>query len=385
MEITTELAIIGGGLSGVALAARAATAGLDWTLVEARPRLGGRALTVALGHNAPCDLGPAWLWQHDARALALADQAGLRLFPQHAEGRLVFEDEAGTIRRDLDFSTMAGALRVAGGVGRLVEALAAPLAPARLLLGATLMRVARAGPGWRLHLSDGSAIETRRIAFAAPPRLLAARIDWPAEIGPAARAAMRAVPTWMAGQAKIVAVYDTPFWRAAGLSGDAISRRGPLVKIHDASPAEGGPGALFGFVGVPPIVRQGRAGELVAASVAQLATLFGPEAARPRATRLADWADDPFTATPEDLAGPGAHPSGGVPGALTALAGIGLVFAGAELAVGHPGLIEGALEAAETAFAAFAPPISPSDRAPPSGVGAGRARSPRRSAARGRR
>jgi monoamine oxidase len=239
MERTTDVAIVGGGLGGLALAERAATAGLDWTLVEARPRLGGRALTVRLGDAvAPCDLGPAWIWPHDARAIALARRTGVGLFPQHAEGRLVLEDEAGAIRRDLDFSTMAGALRVAGGVGALADALAARLPPGRLRLGAALTRLERAAPGWRLRLSDGATLTARRVALAAPPRVLAARVELPAEIGAGARAAMRATPTWMAGQAKVVAVYDRPFWRAAGLSGDAISRRGPLMEIHDASPAD---------------------------------------------------------------------------------------------------------------------------------------------------
>ncbi|MEM1154111.1 MAG: hypothetical protein AAGI44_08210 [Pseudomonadota bacterium] len=49
------------------------------------------------------------------------------------------------------------------------------------------------------------------------------------------------VPTWMAGQAKVVAVYESPFWRDSGFSGDAMSRKGPLIEIHDASPASGEP------------------------------------------------------------------------------------------------------------------------------------------------
>jgi monoamine oxidase len=352
LETTTDLAIIGGGLSGLALAGHAAAAGLDWTLAEARPRLGGRAFTVALGEGrVPCDGGPAWLWPHDVRARALAHRAGLHLFAQHATGHLIYEDEAGAVRRDLDFATMGGALRVAGGMGRLVDALAGPLPPSRLRLGVVLTGLERAAPGWRLGFADGSALTARRVAFAAPPRLLAAHVALPAEIGPDARAAMQATPTWMAGQAKVVAVYDSPFWRAEGFSGDAISRRGPLVEIHDASPAEGAAGALFGFVGVPPAAREGRAQELVAAAVAQLGALFGPRAARPVDAGLADWADEPFTTVPHDLAAPGAHPPGGVPRPLAALAGIGLVFAGAEFASAHPGLVEGALEAAEAAFA----------------------------------
>ncbi|GAA3332831.1 hypothetical protein GCM10020331_094480 [Ectobacillus funiculus] len=62
-------------------------------------------------------------------------------------------------------------------------------------------------------------------------------------------------PTWMAGQAKVVAVYDRPFWRELGLSGYVLSAVGPLEEIYDASPNKG-PGALFGFFGMPPAARE---------------------------------------------------------------------------------------------------------------------------------
>ncbi|HKL70984.1 MAG TPA: amine oxidase, partial [Salibaculum sp.] len=39
------------------------------------------------------------------------------------------------------------------------------------------------------------------------------------------------VPSWLAGQAKLVAAYPAPFWRAEVLNGDAISHRGPLAEI----------------------------------------------------------------------------------------------------------------------------------------------------------
>ncbi|WP_394199173.1 hypothetical protein [Litoreibacter albidus] len=84
----------------------------------------------------------------------------------------------------------------------------------------------------------------------------------------------------MAGHAKAVAIYDRPFWREVGLSGDATSRFGPLAEIHDASPAQGGPYALFGFLGVPPQVRTDE--QVVKQHVlAQLARLFSAQAATP--------------------------------------------------------------------------------------------------------
>ncbi|WP_213685796.1 hypothetical protein [Roseicyclus sp.] len=54
--------------------------------------------------------------------LALAKHLGLRSIPQYASGRLVFVDTDGTVRRDLDFATMGGALRIKGGMARVTYA-----------------------------------------------------------------------------------------------------------------------------------------------------------------------------------------------------------------------------------------------------------------------
>lgn len=85
----------------------------------------------------------------------------------------------------------------------------------------------------------------------------------------------------MAGQAKVVAVYDSPFGRDDGLSGDASSRFGPMVEMHDASPATGGPFVIFGFIGVPLEGRKNEAA-LRTALKQQLGRLFGPKATNPR-------------------------------------------------------------------------------------------------------
>ncbi len=48
---------------------------------------------------------------------------------------------------------------------------------------------------------------------------------------------MQAIPAWMAGYVKVLAVCKAPFWRDVCLSADAMSCHGPLMEIHDASPA----------------------------------------------------------------------------------------------------------------------------------------------------
>src|SRR3546814_5242306 len=68
------------------------------------------------------------------------------------------------------------------------------------------------------------------------------------------RSQWRETATCMAPHAKYVAIYDAPFWREQGLSGEVRSARGPMGEIHDAS-MPGGSAALFGFLGVPARTR----------------------------------------------------------------------------------------------------------------------------------
>jgi len=61
----TEVAIIGGGAAGIAAGRRLRAAGIDCLLIEARPRLGGRAWTVTDQSGFALDLGCGWLHSAD--------------------------------------------------------------------------------------------------------------------------------------------------------------------------------------------------------------------------------------------------------------------------------------------------------------------------------
>lgn len=60
-----EVVIVGGGAAGIGGARRLREAGIEALLVEARPRLGGRAWTVTDGSGFPIDLGCGWLHSAD--------------------------------------------------------------------------------------------------------------------------------------------------------------------------------------------------------------------------------------------------------------------------------------------------------------------------------
>ena len=61
----TEVVIIGGGAAGIAAARRIADAQIECLLLEARPRLGGRAWTSTEHSAFPIDLGCGWLHSAD--------------------------------------------------------------------------------------------------------------------------------------------------------------------------------------------------------------------------------------------------------------------------------------------------------------------------------
>jgi len=347
----TDILIIGGGLSGLALAALLDRQGRDWRLVEAQDDLGGRIASPLIA-GGRFDLGPAWFWPGQPRMAALAQGLGLEVFDQYSQGDAMFQARDGSVQRHQGFGAMQGSLRVAGGMGALIAGLARDLPAQNISTGRAITALRHVDDGISATHTDG-AITARQVVLALPPRVAALSIGFLPELGRPALDALRAIPTWMAGQAKIIAVYNEPHWRKAGLSGDAMSQQGPMLEIHDASVIEGGPYALFGFVGVPPDLRARHHDEVVALALAQLQAMFGPSMAEPLAIRMMDWAQVPQITTALDYVPTGQHPAYGVPVALRDLWGGALMFGSTETAHQFGGYLEGALEAAERVAAAL--------------------------------
>lgn len=354
----TETLIVGGGLSGLYAATRLFQQGRGFLLFEGRDRLGGRILSESPENrgasNMPTgyDLGPTWFWPDQPRMARLLEDLGIERFEQHSAGASRYEDPQRGVESFKNPGMSPVSLRVSGGMTRIIEELAARLPPDRLRLSNRVTKIAKNGANLEVSVQNGDetqVIEAKRVLLALPPRLALRSIDFMPALPADLRDALIAIPTWMAGHAKVVAVYDRPFWREQGLSGHGFSHIGPAMEIHDASPPEG-PGALFGFLGVPAEQRRSVDPKaLRSAAIAQFGRLFGPEAAQPKALFLKDWIDDPLTATADDLAPLYSHPRYRLPRAAQKLWDGQLVFCATEAASHQGGFLEGALVAAEEA------------------------------------
>jgi monoamine oxidase len=180
------------------------------------------------------------------------------------------------------------------------------------------------------------------VVLATPLRVAASSIHWSPALDSRVTHFMEATPTWMAAQAKAVAIYSEPFWRAKGLSGRIASRLGPLVEAHDHSGELGNPAGLFGFIGWPSQVRHTNADTLQSVIITQLVRCFGEKARTPDHFHVEDWAESPFVCAPADITEPPQHPQL-APSLLRKPFWDDRVFlAVAEIATVSPGLIEGA-------------------------------------------
>jgi len=344
--MTFDTIIVGAGMAGLSAAAALAKHGHKALVLEARDRIGGRILSLASGGKS-FDLGPSWVWPGQPLVAAALKEHAIATFAQYSDGALIYQQADGRCDKHPGLSPMANALRIDGGPSALIDAFAAKLAPDQIQLNHQVTAISHKGSHITVFADSSEGpifLDTKHLALALSPRLCASIHFDPALSGPI-KTFLDDTPTWMAAHAKFTALYDTPFWRSAGLSGSAMSRRGPMVEIHDISPPSGGHYALFGFVGLDAAARK-KAGSqtLHQACLDQLGDIFGPPARSPIDARLQDWSEEPFTATPADQAPLAGHPTYGLHDRPDAPWVDSLHFISAEAASDNGGLIEGALQ-----------------------------------------
>jgi monoamine oxidase len=191
-------------------------------------------------------------------------------------------------------STTGGAQqdRIVGGTQQISERLAGPLGD-RVHLR-TAVRVIRAEADRVAVEADGLGVSARRVVVAVPPTL-AGRIAYtPALPGDRDQLTQR-MP--QGAVIKCMAVYDEPFWRADGGSGQGISDVGPVLVTFDNSPPDGSCGVLLAFLEGRHALDLGRlpARARQAVVVDNLARFFGPRAARPHTFVERDWQAEEWT------------------------------------------------------------------------------------------
>jgi monoamine oxidase len=206
---------------------------------------------------------------------------------------LFYIHSAGSLQ--LLFDTEGGAQqdRFVGGSQRIAILIAEQLGRDNLLLGAPVRRISRGEHGVTVE-ADGAVVRARRAVVALAPTL-AGRIAYDPALPGFRDQLTQRMP--LGTVAKCMAIYDEPFWRADGLSGQGTSDTGPVKLTFDNSPPDGSPGVLLGFLEGRQARELGRLrpDERRAAVVDCFARLFGPKAGSPAAYVERLWAEEEWS------------------------------------------------------------------------------------------
>jgi monoamine oxidase len=333
------LADVGQALLKIDRLARKVPLDAPWTAPDAR-RLDSQTFWSWMRRNVYTRGGRALL-DLSVEAVWAAEPADLSLL--HV---LFYVHSAGGFEALLDTEGGAQQDRFVGGSQLVALRLAERLGPDAIRLEAPVRKIEHHGANGVVVHADGITVQASRAILAIPPAL-AGRIAYDPPL-PARRDQLtQRMPQGTV--IKTMAIYDRPFWRDDGLSGQATSDAGPAKIVFDNSPPDGSPGVLLSFLEGERARRLGRltADERRDRIVAGLARVFGPKARRPERYVERSWADEEWTR--------GCYGCYLTPGGWTSYgdalrAPIGaLHWAGAETAETWCGYMDGAVSSGERA------------------------------------
>jgi monoamine oxidase len=256
---------------------------------------------------------------------------------------LFYIHSAGSLELLINTAGGAQESRIEGGTQLIADRLAAQIGRRRVLLRSPVRRIRRR-KGRVEAISDKVTVRAKRLVVAVPPAI-AGRIRFEPGV-PALRDQLtQRVP--LGSVTKTFAIYDTPFWRDDGLTGQVTSDTGPVRVTFDGSPKSGSPGVMLGFVDGDDarILNALPEAERHRQEIESYVRYFGEKARNPRAVFDYPWDNDTIArGAPIGIMPPGALLSFGE--ALRRPVGP-IHWAGTETATVWNGYMDGAVQSGE--------------------------------------
>jgi monoamine oxidase len=202
------------------------------------------------------------------------------------------EQNPGTFERNFNTRDGAQMFRFAGGTQLICKRMAHKLGRS-VVLESPVRRIIQGRHGVTVD-SDRVELKAKRVIVAVPP-VLTGKIDYQPGL-PDERVEL--IDHYPQGTlTKAAVVYDRPFWREDGLTGQVLYDKGPVAATFDDSPEDGSKGVIFGFIGGD----QARSFAKLSKKQRRRAVIdnyvefFGPEAANARQYVETAWKGEAWT------------------------------------------------------------------------------------------
>jgi monoamine oxidase len=246
-QITTDIVIIGGGLTGLALAYFLKDSKLSIHILEARDRLGGRILTANQKQSPPLDMGATWLGRKHTILFDLLKQLELEVFEQKLGDQAIYEPISTSPPQLVQLPPNSDpSFRIKNGTTALISALASQLESPQILKEEQVVSIE--------EQEDKVNIKTNRHSFRAakvistlPPYLFLNSIKVSPELPESLESVLKHTHTWMGDSIKVSLSFKAPFWRSKNWSGTIFSSVGPIPEMYDHADYDNQQFALKGF------------------------------------------------------------------------------------------------------------------------------------------
>ena len=343
-RISTDIAIIGAGLTGLSLNYLLRNKPLKVHLLEGRDRVGGRVHTLRPEGGPPVEMGATWLGTQHTRLFSLLKSLDIEVFPQKLGNQAIYEWISTSPHQLVALPpNQEPSYRIKGGTANLIDALVGEIAPESLYLGEPVVRLTATPAGIEVR-THTRIFEARVVVSTLPPNLLLKNVAITPELPGELSGVMEKTHTWMGESIKFGLTFKEAFWRDPNSSGTVFSNVGPVTELYDHSSCTDDSYALKGFLnGTYASMTKDERQALV---LTQLRKYYGNRLENHSGYHEAVWSKEPFTYTPY-RAQVLPHQNNGHEIYRKPVLGGTLFIAGSETASAFPGYMEGAVRSAE--------------------------------------
>ena len=202
------------------------------------------------------------------------------------------EQNVGTFERNFNTRDGAQMFRFAGGSQRICKKLARKLGRS-VVLESPVRRIVQGRRGVTVY-ADRLNVKAKRVIVAVPP-ILTGKIDYEPGL-PDERVEL--IDHYPQGTlTKATCVYNRPFWRDDGLTGQVLYTDGPIAATFDDSPEDASQGIVFGFIGGDAARGFSKLSKKQRrrAVIDNYVNFFGPQAANPSKYVETAWKSETWT------------------------------------------------------------------------------------------
>lgn len=243
-----NIIILGAGLAGLSLAYYLHKKGINYQIIEARDRIGGRINTLYEDTQAPVEMGATWIDLHQSRMISLLKSLNIGIFEQKMGETAIYEQNSSSPAQIVQLPPNSNpSYRIANGTSNLICALKNKLEKNSIHLNTICKRIDFSGDRTIVHCSTG-AFKATKVVNTIPPHLFLQSITLKPELPIGIKEIMETTYTWMGDSIKVSFRFTEKFWEVGHLSGTIFSNIGPITEMYDQSDAESKYYALTGFM-----------------------------------------------------------------------------------------------------------------------------------------